>query len=76
MLLTFDNKVLLHQGGKLGIISRLELLATESVLRPLNVKDMAGVLHSDDVAVADTLEAVAGSDHGFFDAHRGKNCMK
>jgi len=48
------------------------LLATEAVLRSLNVKDMARVLHRDTVAVIDTVEAVAGPDHGFFDAHLAK----
>ena len=47
------------------------LLATEAVLRSLNVKDVAGILDRDAVAVANPVEAIAGTDHGFFDAHLG-----
>ena len=67
-----------HKHQSSGIVERVAqrfclLLATEAVLRSLDVKDVAGVLYGDDVTVADTLEAVAGTDHGFLNAHLVKN---
>ena len=46
------------------------------MLRSLNVEDMTGVLHGDDIPVADTVHAVARTDHGFFDTHAGRNRMR
>ena len=52
------------------------LLATEPVLGSLDVKDVAGILDRDAVAVANPVEAIAGTDHGFLDTHAGSNRMK
>jgi len=46
------------------------------VLGSLDVKDVAGILDRDAVAVANPVEAIAGTDHGFLDTHAGSNRMK
>ena len=74
--MTFNDEILLDERCEFRIATRLELLATKSVLRPLDIKDMAGVLDRDTVAVIDTVEAVARTQYGFLDAHLARFGMK